>query len=206
MSYPILIFGCNGSMGKRYQAIFRYLSIPTMGVDLEDTPDTRRLKTLKAEAYVIATPTDTHMGLIHELAPHRKPILCEKPVVKSVEEIKIIRERVEKDRVPFRMMFQYSLLADPARIGKSRYDYFRHGSDGLVWDCLQIIGLARGALELKEDSPIWSCMINGKALAIGSMDAAYVAYVQRWLQDPSQDMGMIQAMHERTAEAAAKNG
>lgn len=206
MNYPVLIFGSNGSMGKRYQAIFKYLNIPTLGVDLEDDPDARKIKTLKAGSYVIATPTDNHMGLIHELIPQRKPILCEKPVVKNVAELKIIRERVEKEKVPFRMMFQYSLLADPARIGKSRYDYFRHGSDGLVWDCLQILGLARGAVELKEQSPVWSCVINGKPLSIGSMDAAYVAYVQRWLYQPIQDLGMIQAMHERTAEAAAKHG
>jgi hypothetical protein len=206
MTQPILIFGEKGSMGLRYKAIFKYLSIPTLGVDLDDSPQSRRLKIKQSEGFVIATPTADHMGLIHELLPEKKPILCEKPVVKSVEEIKLIRERVEKESVPFRMMFQYSLLADRGRVGKSRYDFFRHGSDGLVWDCLQIIGLARGEVELREESPIWSCVINGKPLSIGAMDAAYVAYVQRWLKKPEQDMGMIQAIHERTAEAAAKHG
>jgi len=88
-------------------------------------------------------------------------------------------------------------LAGKNRIGRSHYDYFRHGNDGLVWDCLQIIALARSAPLLRETSPMWSSMINGKALNIAHMDAAYMAYVQAWFKYPAQDMGEIIGIHEK---------
>lgn len=202
MSGAILLIGADGSMGKRYQAIFRFLNRPVVCMDKQDPLTRIQTAAQNCAGAVIATPTETHLSMIRALIPTRIPILCEKPVSKSVDEVKEIREAVERERIPFRMMFQYSLLASTDRLGRSRYDYFRHGNDGLVWDCLQIIGLARGPVDLFENSPVWSCVINGRALQQGSMDAAYVAYVQGWLAHPHQDLGLVQAIHEKTAEMA----
>ncbi len=96
------------------------------------------------------------------------------------------------------MTYQYSLIASKDTIGKSFYNYFRHGNDGLAWDCLQIIGLARGAISLEECSPVWSCVINGRRVPLAAMDAAYIGYVQSWFKNPHQDMGLLQAIHEKT--------
>lgn len=198
----ILVIGCHGSMGRRYQAILSYLGKPFRGVDLEHNRHYARKLAEESDGIILATPTKTHVELIREYLPLQKPILCEKPVCKDVAELKGLMAEIKDAKTPFRMMYQYQILADSSRIGKTHYNYFRHGSDGLAWDCLQIVGLARGECRLKESSPVWSCMINGKRLSIEHMDAAYVAYVQRWLQAPKQDPCEIIAAHEKTAMAA----
>ncbi len=65
---------------------------------------------------------------------------------------------------------------------------------------MQVIGLARSEVVLKESSPIWSCMVNGKALKLSDMDAAYIMYIQSWLKAPKQDLGYLQSVHEKVDE------
>jgi hypothetical protein len=190
----ILIVGANGNMGKRYGAILTYLGKQWSGVDAEHNRHFVLASARASEGVIIATPTATHAQVIRDVLPAGKPILCEKPVTKNVVELK---EILGEAKTPFRMVYQYQLMVSGSRIGRSHYDYFRHGNDGLVWDCLQIIGLSRGKPDLGEASPVWRCMINGKALNLAHMDAAYIAYVQAWLKYPKQDPGEIIAIHEK---------
>lgn len=196
----ILIVGAQGSMGKRYQCILNYLEKPFECVDQYD--ELRDIKKIaqRSSGIIIATPTDTHVKYIREFLPYQKPILCEKPITKDISELKALQDEITESKTPFRMMFQYEILADTNRLGASRYNYFRHGNDGLVWDCLQIIGLARGEIKLAETSPVWSCGINGKTLNLAHMDAAYIAYVQRWFFKPDDSLLKILQVHEKTAE------
>jgi hypothetical protein len=200
----ILIVGGQGSMGRRYQAILSYLGRPFHAVDRESSGERIRELAEKSTGVIIASPTDTHVDFIREFSNLRKPILCEKPVTKNIEHLHEVLDLVEKNKTPFRMMYQYQMLVDRSRLGKSFYDYFRHGNDGLIWDCLQIIGLARGEVQLREVSPVWSCVVNGQKLNLQHMDAAYIAYVQRWFRDPDQNQNEIIRAHERCAESEAK--
>jgi hypothetical protein len=200
----ILIVGAHGSMGKRYQAILKYLNREYHCVDKENSAQDIQFMAARSSGIIIATPTDTHVKFVREFLPFRKPILCEKPVTKDIGELRHLRDEIKESGTPFRMMYQYEILGDTLRNGASRYNYFRHGSDGLVWDCLQIIGLARSEVKLEETSPVWSCMINGRALQFSHMDAAYIAYIQRWLHRPDDSLLKIVHAHEKTAEY--KNG
>jgi hypothetical protein len=200
----ILIVGGRGSMGRRYQAILKYLGKSFVAVDQETTSNEMKTYALRSDGVILATPTDLHVSQIRELLPLKKPILCEKPITKNLEELRTLFGEIEKSHTPFRMMFQYSVLSAPNRIGKTRYDYFRTGNDGLIWDCMQIIGLARGEVELKNESPVWSCILNGKTLNFTSMDAAYVAYVQRWFLNPEQDLKNLLTLHEKTHEMSLR--
>lgn len=200
----ILIIGANGSMGQRYQAIMHYLNRPYVCVDKDHAPKTVLDHVRNSEGVIIATPTDTHAEYIRKVLPYKKPILCEKPVTKNVEELKELLQEIRESGTDFRMMYQYRLLNDPNRIGITRYNYFRHGSDGLYWDCLQIIGLARSEVTLGEDSPVWRCMLNGKALSLAHMDAAYIGYVQTWLNHPNQAPNEILDAHVKTHEFAKR--
>jgi hypothetical protein len=67
--------------------------------------------------------------------------------------------------------------------GHSVYDYFKHGNDGLVWDCFQVIALAKETIHLSEESPIWHCVINGTQLDLRHMDYAYLVEIREWLAD-----------------------
>jgi hypothetical protein len=201
----VVILGANGSMGKRYQSIFRYLGVGFHAMDVGYTDAQVDAAVSASQGVVIATPTGTHSRIIQRLAPLRKPILCEKPVIQDTAELKQVLELLADARTPFRMMFQYSVLSEPGRIGRTSYNYFRHGSDGLVWDCMQIIGLARGPISLREESPVWSCVINGQTLNSRHMDAAYIAYVQTWLRSPAQASAQIQEIHDKTRDYAERH-
>lgn len=192
-----LLIGSQGSMGKRYQCILNYLRKPFLGIDKGDY-----IPAQDFDSFIIATPTETHHDIIQMLSPFNKPILCEKPISKNVNQVREILRLVENDKTPFKMMLQYEGLSDKNSNGISEYNYFRHGNDGLAWDCIQIIGLARGEVILREDSPFWRCTINGKKLSLADMDWAYINYVSSWFENPDQDKSQILDIHIKTDEAA----
>lgn len=199
----ILIVGANGSMGRRYRAIMGYLGKIVSLVDKDDSMQSILAEAKNSTGVIIATPTDTHAEYIRQFSAMHMPILCEKPITKNIDELKALMGEVAARRVPFRMMMQYEMLADPARIGPSRYAYYNSGKDGLFWDCIQIIGLARSSVTLSNDisQAVWRCMINGKAINPAHMDAAYIGYVQKWFKSPSQDVKRLIHIHEKTAAA-----
>jgi hypothetical protein len=167
-------------MGKRYQAVLRYLN---ENFDCHDLRLTRPVGPLeKYDRFIIATPTDTHLGWVKALDCYKKPIFCEKPLAKNQEEVLEIAQCLS----PLTMQMQYLQLVDKADDGHSSYDYYHHGPDGLIWDCFQIIALAKGDISLREESPVWRCTINGRPLLRGHMDLAYVDYVRGWLQGERQ--------------------
>lgn len=175
-----LLIGALGSMGTRYQSILTHLHEPFDCHDpkicdwrfsLED--DVNK----KYDRFIIASPTETHYEWVMKLDRFKKPILCEKILSKDVDKV----QEMLNINSPLSMMMQYSLMITENDIGDSHYNYYQHGSDGLAWDCFQIIALANGKVELFEDSPIWYCVLNGKRLDKSRMDAAYVEFVRSWL-------------------------
>ena len=57
------------------------------------------------DAVVIATPTNTHQGIVQAALEGRKPIFCEKPLSLSLRESVEIQQAVEKSSVFFQMGF-----------------------------------------------------------------------------------------------------
>lgn len=197
----ILIMGSEGIMGTRYKRILEYLGRPYSCFDTKlSTP--LKEAALGCDRAIVATPTMHHAESILEVLdvmPSR-PILCEKPIDKDLKILKNILERCKESKSDLRMVFQYKrVYNNDGLIGPSHYDYFRHGDDGLAWDCIQIIGLAKSTISLREKSPIWSCEINGQKLHIQNMDWAYIAYIQDWLTLPSLCVGPdeILEIHEK---------
>lgn len=197
----VLIVGAEGSMGKRYQAIFNHLGVSTICVD-KHTPSKEILEGAeKSQGIVLATPTDLHTNCLDVLSKFQLPILCEKPLTKDLEELKFIRDEIVKKRkINLTMTMQYEMLTQAGARGVSWYNYFRHGSDGLGWDCLQIIGLAKSSFVLEEKSPIWKCGINGQTLSLSDMDLAYLLFVQRWLSQPGDDISRLFDIHLKVME------
>jgi len=188
----ILIVGHKGVMGRRYSCILNYLGKKWIGTDI-DGP-TQEFQSKDISGIIIATPTETHAALIKVYAEFGKPILAEKPICKDLNQLKEVLYAV-KD-IPFEMVYQYKQIARLGD-GPSHYNYWNHGRDGLHYDCIQIIGLARGPVELAEDSPIWDCRINGDFLFIEQMDFAYVSMIKNWLKKPGMDLNEIYAIHEK---------
>lgn len=199
----ILIIGSNGSMGRRYQAILKSLEVPFVCADAAEERSIPALAE-RSDGIIIATPTETHFGYIHNLHKLNKPILCEKPLSKSPQKLAFIKDLVKSDGLNLTMMMQYRVFDDEDHEGPSLYNYFNHGKDGIFWDCIQIIGLARGPVELLEFSPTWTCHLNGQRINIQHMDLAYVDFVKDWLKKPGDDIDEIIEIHNKVLELAPK--
>lgn len=171
-----LIIGAEGSMGRRYQSILKFLNVPFECHDLKTLRPVGPLE--KYDRFIIATPTNTHLAWVRALDHYGCPILCEKPLSKDLSEA----QEIAACKSPLTMQMQYLRLTRADDVGHSFYDYFHHGQDGLVWDCFQIVALAQGDCALLEESPVWRCMINGRTLLRGQMDLAYVEFVRAWVQ------------------------
>lgn len=194
-------------MAQRYSRILDSLSHHWSGEDLtEDYLCGDGFTLEESDAVIIATPTDTHVDLIRKLKYCGKPILCEKPITKNLAELETLIEELQLAGTRLQMVSQYDHLKLSQEAGKPTiYNYFKHGGDGIWWDCINIAKHANDIVILREDSPVWSCQINGKRLNIAEMDQAYVDMIDRWLIDPRDDLNPILEAHRkvRDLEAAA---
>jgi len=194
----ILIVGANGGMGSRYRAILNSLNVEWLGVDADITLLSIKEIAKKSSGIIIATPTDTHYEFLKLFSTLKKPVFCEKPLSRSLSDLNDILQMYEGHGLT--MAYQYSELLNPDSVGASVYNYFKHGSDGMAWDCIQIIGLAKGAVTLQGISPIWDCQINGQQLLIHEMDMAYIKNIMRWLKGETMDLHYLYDIHKKVAE------
>lgn len=196
----ILILGHLGNMGVRYSKILDHLGADWKGLDSRLAPLTNETITdaaLTSDGVIVATPTAFHVDNLENLADAGVPVLCEKPITKHLSELKTLLLKFQELHTPLSMVLQYKELLNDVAVGPSSYDYFKTGQDGLAWDCIQIIGLAKGSVEIKNESPIWTCTINGQRLSLEDMDQAYVWNVKRWLSGQHQSLKEIYEIHER---------
>lgn len=197
----ITILGSNGQMGLRYQSILRHLEQPFVGIDVQDRQEARQMAIKNSSHVIVATPTDwhlTHMLECIQLNPKIR-VLCEKPITKDKSWM-----LDNLGEIDLTMQMQYQELCHSKSRAYSVYDYFRHGNDGLVWDCFQIIALSQGELDLFERSPVWQCIINGQRLNLSDMDGAYVSYVRKWLGGYKSDLKQLKEWHQKVLDYASK--
>lgn len=188
------VIGAKGNMGKRYTAVCSYLGIPWLGFDIDDMEEVENYAD-SLDSFLIATPTNTHLGMIHDLSKFGKPILCEKPIITTVDGL---NQLLSMD-VHVRMVNQYEHLIESYSVGDSYYDYYNSGKDD-VFDFINIIGLSKTPPALRNRSPIWKCKINGQELNIRSMDHAYCDMIAAWHRDPTPNMEYIEKAHRKVLE------
>lgn len=197
----ILLMGSEGSMGKRYQAILDHLDKPYLKMDVATNKCVLEDDWQKIDGVILATPTETHPRLIKDLARPNRPVLCEKPICKSLSDLEETLYWTRENGSKLTMMMQYQVFDKPYYNGHTFYNYYNTGKDGLNWDCIQIIGLARTTVSIKNDSPIWECQLNGKTIDRSAMDWAYVHFVKEWLQGfIKQDHNWLMDIHHKASE------
>jgi len=104
----ISVIGC-GSMGKNHARVLKSLGVldyiiepsvetkkilETLGY--ESTKIVNSVESTNSDAYVISTPTSSHLEIALQLIKKQKHILIEKPAAKTKEEIEILKSE-EKD-------------------------------------------------------------------------------------------------------------
>jgi len=191
----ILLLGSKGNMGRRYSAILKYLCIPFRGVDVGDPIPNKNYT-----GVLIATPTDTHLELIETYTALGLPILCEKPIAKNMVDV----EKAVACARDLTMVNQYAYLVPKDADGATFYNYWNSGKDGPQWDCINIIGMDKGKNlpVISNESPVWTCVINGQVLSIKDMDVAYCRMVKDWWvkRIPTGNAAYIVEAHRRIIE------
>jgi hypothetical protein len=177
MKTKVLVVGALGNMGKRYCSILSYLNIPFVEVDI----GTKRFDP-SCTHIILATPTSTHLDLIDQYSLMDSPILCEKPIITDINEFERLESILELNENVFMVnQYAYDNFSGAETVGKTVYNYYKHGSDGKYWDCIQAIYLANGEVEISESSPVWRCIINGTGLSLSNMDYNYIKMIQDFL-------------------------
>lgn len=178
------VIGYLGNMGHRYCAILDSLKIEYVGCDFHNKD---QWKSQPVTHFIIATPTETHLGVIRSIRAFHAviPILCEKPFkfCFDQDDLDDVKNVVTSDRNLFMVNNYYFTRAywPKEQAGKTSYNYYHSGPHGLPWDCIQLVNLAKGDIELKAESPVWSCQINGVKVTRSSIDKSYVAMVKAFV-------------------------
>jgi hypothetical protein len=193
----VLVVGGLGNMGRRYCAILKHLGHTPLPVDI-DTSWPRA----GYDHAIIATPTGLHALSVVEVMKKRgryhlgegaMHILCEKPVLTDLEALKKMYAWVEAEGGHLCCVNQYQYLLDMDYAlmtkGDSWYSYYNSGRDGIHWDCFQIYALAGGKVTVDNESPFWSCGINGTLIRPGYMDQAYVEMIRDFLGEKKNTWG-----------------
>lgn len=191
----VLVIGSLGNMGKRYCAILKQLGIEFTGMDVRQAVWSDRIDRAICEArkIIVAVPTVRHVHVIEDIAETRKRnsmpsahVLCEKPLATNPAGFERLR-RAEQAGVRVFCVNQYAHHPQyetfSRTTGRTHYNYFKHGDDGLVWDCFQLFVLAKGTVSLNDQSPVWTCRVNGTLLNLAGMDLAYVKMVEDFIDD-----------------------
>lgn len=174
----VAVFGAHGNMGKRYCLILeRYCNCEVVRIDILEYHHSI-VELEGCDGFIIATPTNTHIELIKFLIPYKKPILCEKPITKSIMQLQTLMSYSDLD---LSMINQYEFLDYNLAKGHTSYNYFKTGNDGLLWDCINIIGTARSSYDVSNTSLIWKCQLNGEMLDLSAMDQAYIDNITAWV-------------------------
>lgn len=197
-----LIVGSKGNMGRRYATILKHLGVSFQGVDQDEKWPERDTY----DSVLICTPTDLHVSDVLYAMTLKVPILCEKPLARNLDVVLRLCDYAEKCGTSLRMVNQYASLAPSDGDGLTSYDYWNHGKDGLAWDCISVVALANGRVELREESPLWECQVNGRRHYSSEMDMAYVHMIQGWLAGNVSGIPYIRDAHTRVAAYLEANG
>lgn len=198
----VFISGFKGNMGQRYAAILHRLGIDVVGCDNEKSFSEQAYlcASSKVDGVIITTPTSTHIDALEiilnwfENEQIRIPILVEKPIARAA---------LMCSWTDITMVNQYKYLKHSGD-GITYYNYFKHGADGLYWDCVNIIGLSRGKVIIKGDSPKWTCWLNGNKISLADMDGAYIKMIKDWVKHPGGNRDYINSAHKKVEDLIIK--
>jgi hypothetical protein len=200
-------------MGKRYAKICKLLGHTVYEAD---TLRPEKIIPNDFDGVILATPTRYHLDDINAYRSYGKPMLAEKPLFtdRKTWDLFDAGNWFPKDLV--RMINQYEYyIAKRHMLGESvkvqehtrtskvtHYNYFRSGNDSIIWDCINIVGLADtdSDIELSNDSLVWDVAINGYQLDLSEMDSAYIWNVLDWTQNFDSNYDYIVHAHERCFE------
>ena len=210
----ICVIGGKGNMGKRYAAILRHEGMPHTIIDKGDQfPPAEEGVT----HFIIATPTDTHAEILQAVtSKYAAPvhILVEKPFTRlwgNLDGLKPVKEAIDQGYHVY-MVNQYAYYSEGIIEGEGPtwYDFYNSGADGILWDCIQLIHLAKHIpATLANNAPVWQCGINGRRLNRELIDLCYVKMLKDFVTNGAEYGRLwgwkdIKESHQKVLEYEAK--
>lgn len=186
------LIGSEGSIGKRWKSIINTdhsLEGHYFDVALNNGPSFyEKLRKKDLDLVLVATPTETHYSVLSSIKETgtNARILCEKPITKNLNDlIEILSWGLDLTMV-YQYFYAYGsngsdLKGHDEDIG-TYYNSFHSGSDGLAWDCIQLIALHdfKKKLRLENSSYIWKCTINDCRIERNKIDESYAIFLRQW--------------------------
>jgi len=174
----IAVIGARGNMGMRYAMILKcYCDVEVVEIDMHNHISCDHTD---CDGYIIATPTENHLIDICVYKQWKKPILCEKPIIKTKDDYYNLVDLMAEG-MDLSMINQYAFL-DHGNDGHTEYNYFKTGKDGLMWDCINVIGTARSSYDIKKTNLVWKCILNGDRVNLADIDKSYIDNITAWVK------------------------
>ncbi len=185
----VCILGSSGNMGRRYASICDFLDIAWHPCDpASDTQDA--WMQAQFTHFIIATPTEHHLGDILKIRSYAetktKPVLCEKPVLICPDQTPLGALSAVVEMNPETYMvnnYRFVDFYDDIETGNDHtmYAYYNSGPHGILWDCIQLVYLAKSTFIGNTQSPRWFAQINGRVVSRASIDASYIEMLKAFV-------------------------
>jgi len=200
----VLVVGSHGNMGSRYVSILKYLGHECLHFDHPwDASLGQVIESSEPDAIIVATPTQQHTMNLTEIAQATScPVLCEKPIAtRNIDDL-------DMDNLYMVNQYQYlRVVQNPGTItGETTYNNFSSGKDGRAWDCIQLIHLAKGVIDIDGTSPHWKLTLNGHGVGKYEIDDIYVKMIHDFLGPKSYcwDLDTAKKAHRKVEAYIAR--
>lgn len=191
-----LLIGGLGNMGRRYGEILKDLDVDYV---VKDVGLNDHINYQAFDHAIICTPTNTHMQEIYKALGSNEniKILCEKPLTKGpyrdfdqpfFRSLKNIHMVNNYDYAFKRACLDQSNFVNAT--GLTYYEYYHTGNDGLLYDCIQLIRLAKADIVLKGYGHKWHCQINGWHIDRNLIDDSYYDMIEDFVSDKMDQMDL----------------
>jgi hypothetical protein len=200
-----LVVGGLGNMGQRYCQILSALKEDYL---IKDIGLNENINYEIFDYAIICTPTMDHMEEISNAlrGNDKLRILCEKPLTKHpfkddihysyLKAFKNIHMVNNYDYAFKRACRDQSNFVNAT--GLTTYEYYQTGRDGLLFDCIQLIKMAKADIELKGYGWKWQCQINGWRIDRNLIDDSYYDMIEDFISDKLEqtDLDELLILHK----------
>jgi hypothetical protein len=191
-------------MGARYSAITRYLGHEVLGYDPPKSPTMPEL--YQFDAAIIATPVSEHTRFLKMLMKY-KPVLCEKPISFSVDEVKGLARSANQIGAACFMVSNWAFVGqhrEPMSESGIVINCYNTGADG-VHDLIQPLYLVEDIenLEVVHQLPWLSVRIGDAFYGRDDFDKSYVDMCKAFFDGDYSKLWPVERMvtaHERVVE------
>lgn len=202
----VLVVGSSGNMGKRYCSIIRYLKHDLLEYDPAITTS-RMPSPLDYDVAIIATPISEHVPYIRRMVENGKPVLCEKPLEKRIEEVKKLAKFVKMHNGKAYMVNNWAFVGEhrePMSAKNVVVNCYNTGNDG-IWDLVQPLYLVEDIenFECTHSYPWLSVRIDDCGYGRDDFDRSYVDMVEAFCNGEYEKLWAVEDMvtaHERVVE------